>query len=63
MLDLTFMQMVQNRNELIERNKRAMKYSEKCTERNKAKLERIADRVVHGFIIIISCAITYLMAR
>lgn len=59
MLDLTFVRMVQERAEIIERNKRAMRHCAFCKERNKEKLEKRVDMVVYVFIIIISCYLGY----
>lgn len=58
MLDLTFVNMVNKRDTITQRNKRAREYSKLCAKRNKAKFERIADKMVNILIVIISLAIT-----
>ena len=51
-LDLTYVKMAQEKSKLVERNKRAMEYSEMCRKRNKAKLENISNYIIDGIIII-----------
>lgn len=54
-LDLTCVRMAQEKTKLVERNKRAMEYSEMCEQRNKAKHEAIGEMVMNIVIMITIC--------